>query len=286
MIDVNEEKPRIEYYINRVGVSKIYIPFYSILNNEKINSVAKISAFIDLPKNYRGVHASRIMESIVEAILEYRDRTFKIEDLCRLISVSLLKKHEYTYKSQVSAQGILIYQTQTPISKKSSVEKLSVSGKAVSRREANGFLSRKFVGIKISGMTACPSAQRTISDYVENSKYVPTHIQRGYAKILIEVPLEKTIDIMDLINIGISAFSTPTYHLLKKEDESKIILDSLENPKFTEDVVREIAWRLVQKYEDFPDETEVFIEYKSIESIHDHDLIAKIYSSFSQLRNI
>jgi GTP cyclohydrolase-4 len=285
MLDVNDEKPRIEYYINRVGVSKVYIPFYSILNNNKVNSIAEISAYIDLPKSHRGIHASRIMESIVESILMYKEKTYKIEDLCGKIANKLLDKHKYAFKAIVNARGTLVYETVTPVTSKKSVERVGVYGKAIAKKVAGKNIIRKYVGIKIAGMTACPSAQRTISkNVVGNIEYVPTHIQRGYARLLIEVPPERSIEIMDLINIVRESVSTPTYHLLKKEDEARIILNSLKRPRLTEDVVREIAWSVVNKYKDYPGSCEIMVEYKSIESIHDHNLVARIYSTFNELR--
>ena len=129
---------------------------------------------------------------------------------------------------------------------------------------------------------------REITDNPKNKEVLkvipkPTHMQRGLATILIEVPHKFTIDVMELIDIARKAVSAPTYELLKKEDEAKLIINALNKPRFTEDVVRHMARGVIEKFSKLPAETRIYLEYRSFESIHSHDLIAKLRTTLGAL---
>ena len=54
---------------------------------------------------------------------------------------------------------------------------------------------------------------------------------------MIEVPKDYDIEADDLIEIVEDSLSSPTYEILKRDDEALITLQAHENPKFVEDVV-------------------------------------------------
>lgn len=54
-----------------------------------------------------------------------------------------------------------------------------------------------------------------------------THTQRAYAKILIQIPNNTSINPIKLINIVRESMSSPTYEFLKRDDETKLIIYSL-----------------------------------------------------------
>jgi len=81
-----------------------------------------------------------------------------------------------------------------------------------------------------------------------------THNQRNKSTIMIEVPDHEEIEVNDLIEIIESSLSSPTHEILKREDEAEVVIQAHENPKFVEDVVRDILSAVLYKYNHLPDD--------------------------------
>jgi GTP cyclohydrolase I len=84
--------------------------------------------------------------------------------------------------------------------------------------------------------------------------------------------MTKFIWIEDLIQIAEVSASSPVYALLKREDEKHITEHAYENPRFVEDVVREVALQL----HPLPGLRYYMIEAENFESIHNHSAYAVI----------
>ncbi|MCD6108750.1 MAG: GTP cyclohydrolase I FolE2, partial [Thermoplasmata archaeon] len=113
----------------------------------------------------------------------------------------------------------------------------------------------------------------------------PTHNQRNISTLLIEVPEDcQDIDADDLIEIVESSLSSPTYSLLKRKDEGKIVLDAHKKPKFVEDVVRDMLQAVLKKYKHLPDNVIVIARSESEESIHKHNAFAERITTLGELR--
>ena len=78
--------------------------------------------------------------------------------------------------------------------------------------------------------------------------------------------------IEDLIEIAEASASSPVYALLKREDEKHVTERAYENPRFVEDVVREVALRLDR----LPGLRFYSVEVENFESIHNHSAYAVI----------
>ena len=80
--------------------------------------------------------------------------------------------------------------------------------------------------------------------------------------------------IEELIEVAENAASSPVYTLLKREDEKYVTENSFMNPRFVEDVAREV----VKKLKNDPRITWYKVEVLSYESIHNHNAFACIES--------
>jgi GTP cyclohydrolase-4 len=136
-------------------------------------------------------------------------------------------------------------------------------------------------------MTTCPCAREVIKK-IGNYKddiIPPTHNQRNITTLMIEVPLEdKSVDANDLIEIVENSFSSPTYSILKRNEEGNIVYNAHKNPKFVEDVVRDILRLILKKYSKLPDEVLVIVKSESEESIHKHNAFAERVTTLGELR--
>jgi GTP cyclohydrolase I len=92
--------------------------------------------------------------------------------------------------------------------------------------------------------------------------------------VRLAVRFKRFIWIEDLIELVESAASCDVYSVLKRPDEKYVTEYAFENPKFVEDVVRDIARRL----QNDPNVGWFLVEVENFESIHNHSAYAFIES--------
>jgi len=117
--------------------------------------------------------------------------------------------------------------------------------------------------------TLCPCSK-------EVSAY-GAHNQRSF--INIHIRFKEFMWIEDLIRVAESAASSQIYSLLKRADEKYVTEYAFKNPRFVEDVVREVAVNLMSD----DNITWFTIEVINHESIHNHDAYAIIRRDKTQL---
>jgi GTP cyclohydrolase-4 len=156
------------------------------------------------------------------------------------------------------------------------------------------------VGIEVVGMTVCPCAQESVKESSkqkllefldeETTKKVldtvsfSSHNQRGRGMIMIEVPENQSIQAEKLIDIIESSMSSPVCELLKRPDENAIVLNAHQNPVFVEDCVRNMVQKIVEEYNELPDDTMLTLRQINEESIHRHNAFAEKIATIGELR--
>ncbi|HEB37559.1 MAG TPA: GTP cyclohydrolase I FolE2, partial [Thermoplasmatales archaeon] len=114
---------------------------------------------------------------------------------------------------------------------------------------------------------------------------VPTHNQRNISTLMVEVPDDSYfVEANDLIEIVEKSFSSPTYGILKRKEEGKLVIEAHKNPKFVEDVVRDMLTKVLEKYGNLPDDTLVIARSESEESIHKHNAFAERVTTLGELK--
>ncbi len=117
----------------------------------------------------------------------------------------------------------------------------------------------KFIlGVKVPVTTLCPCSKE-ISDN-------GAHNQRAIVTVKVSYDEDKHIWIEDLIELVESCGSCPVYPLLKREDEKYVTEKAWDNPKFVEDVLRDV----VVKLRNHETVNEFEVECEAHESIHNH----------------
>lgn len=246
--------------------------------------------FVDLPSTMKGSHLSRNLEVVSEIVEEsVRDPVTSLEDLCAHIAERLLTRHEYATYSEVRARADYFLERRTPMGKRTT-ERYCLMANANGRRQGQVKVE-KSVGVEVVGMTACPCAMETIRYNLGEGGNPPvsgvpiiTHNQRNHATVLLQVPQGLAIEANDLIDMVEESMSAPTYEILKRGDEAKVVQLAHDQPRFVEDVVREILSRLLKTYTEFPDDVRVWVKSVSEESIHKHNAVAERVTTFGELR--
>jgi len=274
--DVQSWKPSATFKLTRVGIKGIKKPVTINRNGKKVTLLTTINLYVDLPASRKGSDLSRNAEVIEEIVDEsIRKPSEGIEYICQRIAEKLLQRHEYANCAEVSAFSDYFLERTTPGGKKT-LEPYKIMGKAVKERNGN---EKIFIGVEVVGMTACPCAMENIKK-TYGEKY--THNQRNVATLIIQN--DGSIDADDLIFIAENAMSSPTFEILKRNDEMKVVKKAHENPKFVEDVVRDMLKQILDKYGDLAEETVVIARSESFESIHKHNAYAERTTTIGELR--
>lgn len=250
MIDVQSEEDTRAVPLQKVGVKGVKYPV-TVLDktSKKQQTTATVDLYVNLPHNYKGTHMSRF----IEVFHKYH------EDISMHHFLDMLEEMRTKLTAQ-KAFGCIEFpyfiEKKAPVSGAAGIMQYICSYDG----EVSEDGSRKFyVSIKVPIATLCPCS-KAISEY-------GAHNQRGFVSV--RLLYKAFFWIEDVISMIENCASTPLYTLLKRKDEKYVTENAYDNPRFVEDVVREVYLGL-KKYgfEWFT------VEAETEESIHNHNAYA------------
>ncbi|RLI80868.1 GTP cyclohydrolase I FolE2, partial [Archaeoglobales archaeon] len=165
--DIQLLKPEVPIGLSRVGATGIK-KLVQVLREGKrpIVLISVFDVFVDLPSYQKGVNLSRNFEVVDEVIEALTAKPIEnIEYLVVKIAENLLARHEYATKAEVIMTSELIMRKRTPKTKQRTQEVVKIFGEAKISREDKKLV---FVGVEVSGITACPCAQELVKAKIES----------------------------------------------------------------------------------------------------------------------
>jgi GTP cyclohydrolase-4 len=286
--DVQNRRVDTGFRLTRVGVRGVKKPVRIrrdenvALINDTLNCT--IDVFVDLPAEQKGSHLSRNLEVLGEIVDESVSCPVSgIEMLAANICRKLLDRHEYAGTAEAVVVAEYFRNNRTPNGRET-LEMYTLIGEASAVR--NKGLS-KTLGVKVIGMTACPCAQETVSNVLncKSDVAVMSHNQRNVCTVSMTLDENEDIEANEIIDLVEASFSSPTYEILKRDDEAAVVINAHNNPKFVEDVVRDVLRRIVERYTKLPDDVLLTVRSESEESIHKHNAFAERRTTLGDLRN-
>jgi GTP cyclohydrolase I len=275
MIDIQNSVDHREVPLQKVGVKNVKYPVQVLDKNKKVqNTTASVNLFVNLPHNYKGTHMSRFIEvfhkyhtdismnSFLDMLEEIRTKLDAERAFGRITFPYFMEKKapvsestglmEYTCSYEGEVNSIRNEGEASPCASTSSAATPSAGSDAARN-------ARFFISIKVPVATLCPCS-KAISEY-------GAHNQRGFVKV--KLLYSKFFWIEDVIQMIEECASTPLYTVLKRQDEKFVTEHAYDNPRFVEDVVREVYLGL--KKMEF---TWFTVEAETEESIHFHNAYA------------
>ena len=227
--------------IQKVGIKGIELPLViQRKDKEDIVIYSTATAGVSLPAHYKGTHMSRF----VEVLNEWRSNKRLGVDIKGCVE-AIINKYFINKKAPVT--GI-----SAPMCYDCSFEGI------LENYGEEDEEYRFYLGVKVPVTTLCPCSKE-ISNY-------GAHNQRAIVSVKITYPEDEHIWLEDLVREIERCASSELYPLLKREDEKFVTEKAYENPKFVEDVLRDVV--LMLRKNDIIDSFEV--ECESLESIHNH----------------
>jgi GTP cyclohydrolase-4 len=284
--------------ISRVGVSGIKRPVAIKRPHKTVNLVPEFRISVDLPSSQKGSHMSRHVEVINRSIeMAINLDNDSLEKLVERIAKELLRSHEYAQYADVALSCDYFMKKRSPDGREVTENYRLIAEAEINRGEGK---PKRTIGVEVAGMSACPCAMETVRSMLKNELLedgashseisfldeipVPTHNQRNRTLLSLTWTEDLDIEAEDMIALVERNLSSPTYEILKRKGEGEIVLDAHRNPKFVEDVVRELIDNFLDRYRDLSDDVILQVRSISEESIHKHDAFAERIAKLGELR--
>jgi len=255
--DIQSTGDRRKVAIDKVGVKGIRYPI-SLRKPDSgngiglLHTVANVNMYVALPHDQKGTHMSRFLE----VLNEYHDEltSDSLSEVCRAMKARLKSEEvhlELTFPYFIDKKA--------PVTGQSGKLDIDVTFEVASNGTDDFIL-----GMKVPATSLCPCSKE-ISEY-------GAHNQRCEMTVRVRLAEGQYLWIEELFGMIEKCASTQVFAVLKRPDEKWVTERAYENPKFVEDIVRDMAVTLnaddrIVWYQCFSE---------NFESIHNHNAYAFI----------
>ena len=255
MKDVKSQHDVRNIPIDKVGIKYLSYPITVRDRRDGFqHTMALIKIFVDLPHNNKGTHMSLFVELL---------HLLRPEVSLQKFSVILenMKQHLKAASAHLEMTFPYFIEKKAPVSLSPGLLDYTCSIMGTSDPSGKVDLVSQVV-VPISSVCPC---SLEISDQ-------GAHNQRG--EVQLATRFKRFIWMEDMIELVEGAASTDVYSVLKRVDEKHVTETAFANPKFVEDIVRDIA----KKLEEDDNITWYSVSAENFESIHNHSAYAHITS--------
>jgi GTP cyclohydrolase I len=236
--------------IDRVGIRGLSYPL-TVWDKrcELQHTVGDFDLAVALPGDKRGTHMSRF----VEVLNGYRGE-LSLRNIPEFLAE--IQRRLEAEDVRVDVRFPYFLSRRAPVSKAESLMEYHCRFSAARVGEDVEFT----LGVEVPVTTLCPCS-KSISEY-------GAHNQRS--RVAVSLRLSGMVWIEDVVEAVESCASAPLYALLKREDEKWVTEHAYDNPRFVEDLVREVVLALRV----LPGVSWVRVEGENMEAIHKHEAYA------------
>ena len=256
MKDIQNQRDYRNIPIDKVGIKNLRYPI-TVLDRKNgfQHTVAAINMYVDLPHKYKGTHMSRFVE-----ILHILQPEVSFKRLAEVLEE--MKKHLNAESAHIEVTFPYFIDKAAPETGARGL--MDYTCRIIGFSDPDGRLDLvSEVIVPISSV--CPCSKEISSEGAHN--------QRG--EVRLQTRFRKFIWMEDMIELVEEYASCEVFSVLKRTDEKYVTEKAFSNPKFVEDIVRDISKQLKE------DEniTWFSVSAENFESIHNHSAYASITDS-------
>ncbi len=252
MADVQSSADTRQIAINKVGIKDIRHPVrVKDRSDGEQHTIATFNMYVNLPHNFKGTHMSRFVE-----ILNSHEKEISVESFKDMLSEMAIRLEAESGHIEMSFPYFI--NKTAPVSGVQSLLDYDVTLIG----EIHNGEATMFIKVVVPVTSLCPCSKK-ISDR-------GAHNQRSH--VTVQVRTNGFVWIEEIIDLVEKEASCELYGLLKRPDEKFVTEHAYDNPKFVEDMVRDVAGRLNDE-ERF---SAYVVESENFESIHNHSAYALI----------
>jgi GTP cyclohydrolase I len=252
LADIQSAKDTRAIAIDKVGVKNITYPV-TVLDRAhgRQHTVATVNMYVSLPHHFKGTHMSRF----VEVLNEHRHGV-TIQNFPAILEKIRKKLDAVSAHMEISFPYFL--EKTAPVSHAASIMSYQCSFKGSVQEGTYDLV----VQVKVPVTSVCPCSKAISVGGAHNQR----------SEVTLSVRFKEFVWIEDLIHVVESRASAEVYSLLKRADEKYVTERAYNNPKFVEDIVRDVAQLLLKD----PNLTWFSVEAENFESIHNHNAYAYV----------
>ncbi len=251
--DVQNSADSRQMPINKVGIKSIRHPVKVLDKSGGVqHTIADFSMYVGLPHNFKGTHMSRFVE-----ILNTQEREFSVESFESMMHAMVERLEAETGHVEMTFPYFI--NKTAPVSGVKSLMDYEITfiGEILSGGEY-----RQTIKVLVPVTSLCPCSKK-ISAY-------GAHNQRSH--VTVTVTTNDFVWIEELVDMVEAQASCELFGLLKRPDEKYVTERAYDNPKFVEDMVRDVAGALNAERRIVG----YVVESENFESIHNHSAYALI----------
>ncbi|MBU1235905.1 MAG: GTP cyclohydrolase I FolE2 [Gammaproteobacteria bacterium] len=239
--------------INQVGIKSVRHPIRVLDKSDGVqHTIATFNMYVALPHNFKGTHMSRFLE-----ILNGYEREISVENFETMLREMVERLEAETGRVEMVFPYFI--NKQAPVSEVMSLMDYEVTftGEILA-----GNLYRQTTKVVVPATSLCPCSKEISERGAHNQRSHITVTARTNTFVWIE----------DLVQMVEAQASCEVYGLLKRTDEKFVTERAYDNPKFVEDIIRDVAGMLNAD----PRIDAYVAEAENFESIHNHSAYALI----------
>jgi GTP cyclohydrolase IV len=300
LVDVQAQVPSLAVSLSRVGVTNVEKVIRIRANGSEQLYSARLDCFVDLGPQQKGAHMSRFEEVINDVVgdVVLGESALRAETLAQHIA-ERVRDEQDARRAEVHIEARYPEHKPAPESGILTQEIYSLLGVAVASEAG----TRRLVGVRAQGMTACPCAQKLVEararerladggfsasdiDRIVEAVPIATHNQRGLGTLHIGCPEDCVTDIAaeSLLAIVEDSMSSEIYELMKRSDEGAVVEKAHRRPRFVEDCVREMVRGVVENFPELTERHYVSARQENLETIHQHNVTAERFGLLGEMR--
>lgn len=252
MPDVQSSADSRQIAINKVGIKSIRHPIAVADKTVGIqHTIANFNMYVGLPHNFKGTHMSRFVD-----ILNTQSREISVENFPVMLKDMVQRLEAKTGHIEMSFPYFI--NKAAPVSGVESLMDYEVT--LIGDIDNDDIRVALKVVVPVTSLCPC---SKEISER-------GAHNQRSH--VTITVSSKSHIWIEDVVTLVEKEASCEVFGLLKRPDEKYVTERAYDNPKFVEDMVRDVAARLNED-----SRLDAYcVESENFESIHNHSAYAMI----------
>ena len=251
LADIQNSQDERNIAIDKVGVKNIRYPIMvDDRSSGPQSTVGTVNMYVDLPHHFKGTHMSRFLE-----VLNAHKGAISASSLPEMLEAMLERLDAET--AHFSVDFTYFINKIAPVTGAEGLMGFECGFEAAAGKEKDFILS-----VEVPVTTLCPCSKEISARGAHN--------QRG--NVSVRVRFDDLVWIEDVVEMVEASASCALFPVLKRPDEKWVTETAYDNPRFVEDMVREVTLRLMadERIRWF----EVHVE--NFESIHAHNAYAYV----------
>ena len=255
MIDIQSQRDNRNIPIDKVGIKNLRYPITVLDKGSGLQqTTALINMYVNLPHKYKGTHMSRFVE-----ILDLLRPEVSLKNIS--VVLDQMKKHLEAASAHIEVTFPYFIEKKAPVSRLAGL--MDYTCKFIGSSDSEDKLDL-VCEVIVPVSSVCPCSKEISNEGAHN--------QRG--EVRLRTRFEKFVWLEDMIDIVEASASCDVYSVLKRIDEKHVTEQGFANPKFVEDIVRDVALKVKEDN----NITWFSVSAENFESIHNHSAYAQIIS--------